>query len=92
MLPHRRMYEFQAEFKAIAESIPDVAGDPVAQEQWEPNGDVVQPTTTGMMIWRRRDGWTAFTDGYRIWVNGPNGLESRMIYERLDWESEESAA
>ncbi len=26
------------------------------------------------MAWRKADNWTAFTNGYKTWLNGPNGL------------------
>ena len=35
---------------------------------------------------RKADNWTAFTDGYRTWINGPNGLEQRLNTERFEWE------
>ncbi len=37
-------------------------------------------------MWRKADNWTAFTDGYRTWINGPNGLEQRLNSERFPWE------
>lgn len=38
------------------------------------------------MAWRKLDNWTAFADGYTIWVNGPLGLQQRQNAERFDWE------
>ena len=39
------------------------------------------------MVWRKLDNWTAFTDGYRTWINGPNGLQARLNTEQFDWEA-----
>src|SRR5258708_3288360 len=50
------------------------------------NGDAQQLTTGGLLVWRKADNWTAFTDGYRTWLNGPNGLQQRLNSERFPWE------
>ena len=50
------------------------------------NGNAEQRTTGGLMVWRKVDNFTAFTDGGTTWVNGPNGLQSRPNGERLSWE------
>lgn len=50
------------------------------------NGNAEQRTTGGLMVWRKADNFTAFTDGGTTWVNGPNGLESRPNAERFSWE------
>jgi hypothetical protein len=47
------------------------------------NGDAQQPTTTGLMAWRKLDNWTAFTDGYRTRINGPAGLAKRPNTRRF---------
>jgi hypothetical protein len=39
------------------------------------------------MVWRKADNWTAFTDGYRTWLNGPLGLQSRLNTECFSWET-----
>ena len=52
-----------------------------------PNGDVVQPTTTGLIVVRVLDGHAAFTDGVRTWVDGPSGIQRRMNGDRFDWET-----
>ena len=51
------------------------------------NGDGLQRTTTGLMVWRKADNWTAFTNGSRTWVNGPFGVMERANTERFDWEA-----
>jgi hypothetical protein len=51
-------------------------------------GDSEQRTTGGLLVWRKADNFTAFTDGGTTWVNGPNGLQSRPNGERFSWETE----
>ena len=64
----------------------DVVGECLENEHYEANGDGLQQTTGGLLVWRKADNWTAFTDGYRTWINGPNGLEQRLNTERFEWE------
>ncbi len=78
--------EFKLGFKALAEQIPDTVGRPLENEHYAANGDSLQQTTNGLLVWRKVDNWTGFTDGYRTWTSGPNGLESRLNTERLPWE------
>src|SRR5688500_16936545 len=52
------------------------------------NGNAEQATTGGMFVWRKADNWTAFTDGYRTWINGPQGLQSRLNVQRFAWEGD----
>src|SRR5690242_18416857 len=78
--------EFRLGFMALADQIPDVAGQPLENEHYGANGDSLQQTTKGLMVWRKADNWTAFTNGSQTWINGPNGLESRLNTERLPWE------
>ena len=79
--------EFKLGFKALAELIPDVVGQPLENEHHdETTGDTLQRTSTGLMVWRKADNWTAFTDGFRTWANGPFGLQERGNDERFPWE------
>ncbi|GEM_PF-2359916 len=78
--------EFKLGFKALADQISDVVGEPLENEHWGSNGDSLQQTATGLMVWRKADNWTAFTDGSRSWLNGPNGVQSRGNDERFEWE------
>ena len=84
--------EFKLGFKALADQIPDIVGQPLEDEHYGPNGDSLQQTTTGLMVWRKADNWTAFTDGTRTWVNGPNGVQDRPNDMRFAWENEQPAA
>ena len=44
------------------------------------------------MVWRKIDNFTAFTDGGTSWVNGPNGLQSRLNSARFSWEKDPGTA
>src|SRR5687767_13811401 len=52
------------------------------------NGNAEQRTSGGLLVWRKVDNFTAFTDGGTTWVNGPNGLQSRPNNERFAWEKD----
>ncbi|MDE2991206.1 MAG: ABC transporter substrate-binding protein [Chloroflexota bacterium] len=66
---------------------PDVVGDCLENEGFNPVlGEAHQRTTGGLMVWRKADNWTSFTDGQRTWIHGPEGLQSRLSTELLDWE------
>jgi hypothetical protein len=65
-------------FKALHDLIPQIVGDCLENEHHNPeNGDALQQTTGGLLVWRKADNWTAFTDGSTSWINGPSGLQSR---------------
>ena len=66
----------------------NIVGECLENEHYNEIGDSVQQTTGGLMAWRKADNWTAFTDGYRTWVNGPNGLQQRLNTERFEWEAD----
>jgi hypothetical protein len=79
--------QFLFGFKALRDLIPSTVGDCVSDETHNPeNGDGLQQTTGGLMVWRKADNWTAFTDGSTTWINGPLGLQSRPNAERFSWE------
>ena len=78
--------EFNLGFKALAEQIPEVVGAPLENEHWGSNGDSLQQTSNGLMVWRKSDNFTCFTDGSRSWINGPFGVQSRLNSERFEWE------
>ena len=66
----------------------EIVGECLENEHYNEISDSVQQTTGGLMAWRKADNWTAFTDGYRTWVNGPNGLQQRLNTERFEWEAD----
>src|SRR5260221_12310073 len=69
---------FRLGFAALHDLVPQVVGDCVTDEHHNPlNGDGLQETTRGLLVWRKADNWTAFTDGSTTWVNGPCGLQIR---------------
>ncbi|MGE5619074.1 MAG: S1C family serine protease [Sphingomonadaceae bacterium] len=80
--------EFRLGFKALSDQIPDVVGDPLENEHWGTNGDSLQRTSKGLMVWRKADNWTAFTNGAETWINGPEGLQSRPNDQRFPWEND----
>ncbi|MCL5959518.1 MAG: hypothetical protein M1358_09435 [Chloroflexi bacterium] len=78
-------------FQTVHDLIPDIVGNCKVNEHYNPaNGDALQETTGGLLVWRKADNFTAFTDGYRTWVNGPFDLQQRLNTERFDWEPLES--
>ncbi len=79
--------QFVLGFAEIQRQIPDIVGICVTNEIHDQNGNANQMTTGGMMQWRKSDNFTAFTDGFRSWVNGPCGLEQRLNTQRFPWEA-----
>lgn len=78
---------FQLGFAALHDMIPTIVGDCVSDEEFSPaTGDTLQQTTGGLLVWRKEDNWTAFTDGSQTWVNGPFGLQQRANTQRFSWE------
>ena len=65
-----------------------IVGDCLEDQRFGPNGDALQQTTGGLMAWRKADNWTAFTDGSRTWLNGPQGLQQRANTDRFAWEGD----
>jgi len=43
------------------------------------------------MAWRKTDNWSAFTNGYQTWLNGPHGLVQWLNTERFSWETNGNA-
>ena len=85
--------EFQLGFSLIQQAIPDQVGACLENEYFNTaNGNSEQHTTArgagGLLVWRKADNWTAFTDGYQTWVNGPFGIEARLNTERFPYESD----
>jgi spore germination protein GerM len=84
---------YQLGFRAIHQMIPNIVGQCVTNEWHNPeNGDGLQVTTNGLLVWRKADNWTAFTNGHMTWVNGPFGLQSRLNTERFAWEMDRQSA
>src|SRR5207248_3304588 len=69
---------FTLGFETLHDQIPGIVGDCIEDEHHNPeNGDGLQQTTGGLLVWRKPDNWTAFTNGSTTWINGPEGLVSR---------------
>ena len=84
--------QFVLGFKSLRDLIGhDIVGECLDNEHYNVIGDSNQHTTGGLLAWRKADNWTAFTDGYRTWVNGPNGLQQRLNTERFEWEADYAA-
>ena len=76
--------QFVLGFKTLRDLIGhDIVGQCLENEHYNTIGDSVQQTTGGLLVWRKADNWTAFTDGYRTWINGPNGLQQRLNTQRF---------
>ena len=79
-------------FQTVFSLIPTIVGGCVDNEQHNPaNGDALQQTAKGLLVWRKADNFTAFTDGFRSWVNGPAGIQERLNSQRFAWEANPTA-
>lgn len=79
--------QFVLGFATLHNLIPQIVGQCLENEHHNPtNGDGLQLTTNGLLVWRKADNFTAFTDGFRTWVNGPFGLQMRLNSQRFFWE------
>ena len=81
--------EFVLGFAALRASAPQTVGDCLENEMHNPaDGITRQQTTGGILLWRKADNHTSFTDGHRTWVAGPHGLQQRAVGDRFAWESD----
>ncbi len=81
--------KFELGFKTLYELMPDTVGSCASKVEYNPfNGDAFQHSLNGLLVWRKVDNWTAFTNGYHTWINGQYGLQSRLNTERFAWEPE----
>ncbi|MDE3075720.1 MAG: hypothetical protein KGJ86_09835, partial [Chloroflexota bacterium] len=74
-------------FQELHSLDPSDVGDCTGDQSYIANGDAQQSTTKGLLVWRKADNWTAFTDGYHTWINGPQGLQERLNSQRFPWEN-----
>jgi uncharacterized protein YkwD len=84
--------QFVLGFRTLHELDPYDVGSCTSNQSHAGNGDATQMTSRGMLVWRKADNFTAFTDGYRTWVNGPHGLQERLNTERFPWEAADGHA
>jgi hypothetical protein len=81
--------QFALGFATLQSLIPQQVGDCLDNESHDDvTGDALQHTTGGQLVWRRADNWTAFTDGFHTWIDGPLGLQERLNTERFAWEAD----
>ena len=79
---------FTLGFAQLHDLLPETVGTCVDNEVHDPvSGDALQRTTNGLLVWRKADNWTAFTDGFQSWVNGPLGVQQRLNTQRFWWEA-----
>src|SRR5262249_24041177 len=86
-IPARADCTLAPEFQALHALIPDIAGDCTGDPLAQDNGDIQQPTTAGLLVWRKADNLAEFTDGTTTWIDGPNGLASRPNDQCFSWET-----
>lgn len=79
--------QFILGFQALHDLDPTEIGDCIDNQAYSANGDAVQHTTKGLLVWRKADNWTAFTNGSHTWISGPQDLVSRPNSERYSWEA-----
>lgn len=83
---------FALGFAAMHDLIPDVVGDCLDDETYDPTtGDGHQPTTNGMLLWRKADSVVSFSDGTYAVLDGPLGLQQRPDGCRFNWEPNPTA-
>ncbi|MGH2459385.1 MAG: hypothetical protein ACRDIY_11020 [Chloroflexota bacterium] len=79
--------QFSLGFATLHRLIPTAVGNCLTDETYNPtNGDGLQLTTDGLLVWRKADNFTAFTNGSLTWINGPFGLQVRSNDARFRWE------
>ncbi|MDA8217283.1 MAG: DUF4232 domain-containing protein [Dehalococcoidales bacterium] len=83
--------QFVLGFLTLKQMIPDIVGPCLDNVSYDAQGNGYQHTLAytgalGLLEWRKSDNFTAFTDGYRTWVNGPYGLQTRLNSQRFFWE------
>jgi hypothetical protein len=84
---------FRGVFKTLHDLLPDQVGECLQDaHRIDVTGDMLQQTSRGMLVFRREDGWTGFTDGATTWLVGPSGVLSRPNDARFTWESDAGAA
>lgn len=68
---------FKLGFQQLHDAIPDIVGYCIGEEYVNGTGGLYQLASGGLMIWRKADNWTAFTNGFTTWLIGPQGVVSR---------------
>ena len=84
--------QYIRDFKRLHDLAPDSIGACISRRVFSSNGDVVQYTINGLVVHRKVDNWTAFTNGHVTLIDGPRGLVSRSNDERFPWERDTAAS
>jgi len=85
--------QFTRGFATLHDQIPNIVGNCLENVRYNATtGDGLQMTTRGLLVWRKADNATTFTDGFRTWINGPFGLQTRLNSQRFAWEALDLAA
>ncbi|HUZ78241.1 MAG TPA: hypothetical protein VMV93_11740 [Chloroflexota bacterium] len=79
--------QFILGFQTLQSLDPTDVGNCTDNQAYAANGDALQHTSNGLLVWRKADNFTAFTNGYQSWVNGPYGLQMRLNTQRFSWEA-----
>ncbi len=77
---------FVGGFASLHAQLTTTIGDCTDNQTYSADGDALQHTTHGLLVWRKFDNFTEFTNGSTTWVNGPFGLLSRPSNDRFGWE------
>jgi len=83
---HAQSCTFVLGFATLHSMIPTITGNCVNNESHTANSDGLQNTVNGLMVWRKADNFTAFTNGSQTWINGPFGIQTRPNNDRFAWE------
>lgn len=75
-----------AAFSGLQQQVPAI-GHCLGDSARTGNGDVVQPTSGGLLVFRQSTATPAFTDGYHTWTIGPLGLQERLNSRAFSWEA-----
>jgi len=71
-------------FEALRAAMPDVVGTCLNAAWNDPaNGDAVQLTSKGALIWRKVDETTLFTDGLSVWAGDPTRPVAQPLADAL---------
>lgn len=80
--------QFTLGFKLLHDDVPSTVGACVDDVTYNPvTGDALQQTTNGLLVWRKADNFTAFTNGSLTWINSAGGIVERPNTERFGWEA-----
>lgn len=96
-LPATADCQFTLGFKKLHDQIPTVVGDCLEDAHFDTgSAETLQATTGtrtdggfgGLLVWRKADNLTFFTDGTNTWIDSPRGVQKRPNTQRFPWELE----